>query len=736
MRTLFRLASTATPAEAPFILDPSAGGDASVGDAGVGTTPPGGCACAAVADRSLAPSVAPLAVRAAIALARRRWAARARGASGRTQARPPPARAAAICGRWHGVVLGSALLATSCATSRPRVVVDLITDFAPVVEFARVRTEVLGSRGSTRDRADAPADRSSDYVGGVRVAELGVEAGDHTLRVTLLDAAGRTLVGRSVRVSVRRDIAVTVPIARSCLDVVCPAPGGDGRLTECAGGRCVDPTCRPEAPATCAPPACTADRDCAPMAACAVPRCLSGDCFYADEGACGAAAWCHPVDGCRDRVPLADAGMHDAGSDDAGTGDAGPADAAGMLPDAPVPIDAATPDTTPPVVVIASAPPDPTTSGSASFSFTGTDAGSGIDRFECRIGGEAFAPCTSPYARGGLPDGRHRFEVRAWDRAMNVSAPAAHGWTIDTGGPTIDIAPIADPRPTAYAATASVGFSFSCSDLLGACDLSTTACDVDGIAVACGTTGGSVAVGYTGPFPFGPHVLGVGVRDTLGNAGRATRAFTVTRCAGDLQYPNRTSDGVTRGACCAGLEDTGSWYDPFESFWHPRGDGSCRPGGDYVAREWETVWGPTACGVGDTTAAWLQARGLPGCGSVRGRAACVTSQATAQAYCGTDGGSGTQTPFHARASEGWHPPPSAGCQSGVLSGSLLMRRYGADDVCFGTVDVATSRGSVSATDSCAGGLTRFCRSSPPSPTAAAVPCVCTTVHPYAADGRN
>jgi hypothetical protein len=216
--------------------------------------------------------------------------------------------------------------------------------------------------------------------------------------------------------------------------------------------------------------------------------------------------------------------------------------------------------------------------------------------------------------------------------------------------------------------------------------------------------------------------------------GIATRDFTVTRCARDMQYPNRTSSGFTRGDCCSGLV-VANWQD-FTGPWHPRGDGSCRPMSDFTSRHFETVWGGGDCeGALRTTTEWLQDMGQTGCSSAAGRSACVRTQTEARVYCGTDADSGSgQTPFHGRAGEGWHGAVAAGCESGTMSTSWLMGRYGADAVCFNSVDLASDRGSIPSSESCAAGLTRYCRTNPYD---SAVACVCTTTgHPYADDGRN
>lgn len=637
-----------------------------------------------------------------------------------------------------------------------QLVVDLVTDFAPGEEFASVRVEQLGERGRVVDTRTAAASASEDYVRGARVAELsGIEPGEHTLRVTLLDARGAEVIQRSVRVEVRSSHAVTVLITRTCRAIACPGPRDDPSRTECAGGRCVDPTCRPEEPESCLPPACERDSDCVPMASCAVGRCSFGECFFADEGACGAMRWCDPDVGCRDREVVLDAGTPDAGRSDAGT--CAPRTCAelgfdcGEVIECGAPLSCgvcAPPDTcgggaaanrcgngdgVGPTVTITGGPDDPTRATDATFTFTADDGpGVGVDRTECRLDDGGFAPCTSPHSLSPIDEGTHTVEVRAWDRAGNAGPIASWTWTVDRSAPTIDIAPITDPAPSSYTATASVAFSFTCGDSLTSCALATRSCEIDGAPVSCGASGGTVMAGYTGAYAFGEHTLRVTIEDAAGNSGSASRTFTVTRCASDMQFPSRTSNGVARGGCCAGLVAS-SWYDPFVGIWHPRGDESCRAMSDFDSRNFETIWGGGSCIGGMTTYQWLQARGLPGCASAAGRAACRTSEAEAQHYCGTDGGGGAQTPLHGRASEGWHPAASAGCSGGTISTSVLMERYGAHNVCFNTVDRANDRGSLSSSELCNAGLTRFCRTNPVDP---AVACVCATADPYAGDGRG
>src|SRR5574338_391624 len=101
--------------------------------------------------------------------------------------------------------------------------------------------------------------------------------------------------------------------------------------------------------------------------------------------------------------------------------------------------DSISPDTT-----ITSAPSNPTSSTSASFSFTSTEAGT----FECQLDASGFTACTTPKSYSGLTSGGHTFNVRAIDDAGNVDAtPASFTWTIDTAVPSIVLSTTA-PDPT------------------------------------------------------------------------------------------------------------------------------------------------------------------------------------------------------------------------------------------------------------------------------------------------
>ncbi|HET6656454.1 MAG TPA: Ig-like domain-containing protein [Gaiellaceae bacterium] len=92
-------------------------------------------------------------------------------------------------------------------------------------------------------------------------------------------------------------------------------------------------------------------------------------------------------------------------------------------------------DRTAPNTTIDSNPSDPTSSTSASFSFSSTEGGS---TFACQLDGGGYSACTSPKSYAGpLGQGSHTFTVRATDGAGNTDGtPATYTWTVDSVAPS------------------------------------------------------------------------------------------------------------------------------------------------------------------------------------------------------------------------------------------------------------------------------------------------------------
>ena len=169
-------------------------------------------------------------------------------------------------------------------------------------------------------------------------------------------------------------------------------------------------------------------------------------------------------------------------------------------------------DTVAPETTIASAPPDPSGSGLAVFTFSSSEPGSS---FECMVDTGPFTACTSPSSHS-LADGTHTFQVRARDAAGNADpVPAARTWRIDTLEPDTSIT--AKPRDPINSSDAV--FAFSSSDA--------------GVGFECSLDAGPFATCsspkvYTG-LAQARHTFRVRARDGSGNVDLtpATHAWTV-----------------------------------------------------------------------------------------------------------------------------------------------------------------------------------------------------------------
>lgn len=152
-----------------------------------------------------------------------------------------------------------------------------------------------------------------------------------------------------------------------------------------------------------------------------------------------------------------------------------------------------TPDTTPPDTTITANPTNPSNSPDASFSFTGSDSGSGIEGFECYLDGTVWPNCDNPKVYSGLADGSHTFQVRAIDNANNKDAsPASYTWEINTD----TTAPVITPTVTGTLGnnewyTSDVNVSWSVTDGESAvssqtgCDAVTVSADTAGVTFTC-----------------------------------------------------------------------------------------------------------------------------------------------------------------------------------------------------------------------------------------------------------
>jgi hypothetical protein len=225
--------------------------------------------------------------------------------------------------RWLAALV--VMLGACSDDGGPSLFVDLRTDFAPDVEFQRVRTTLSARPGAPALLIDHEVESGASYLEGRRVADfLDIAPGAVSLVVELVKDNGSVVAERRAAVELRDDLAVTVVITRSCLGIECPGSGDDPGAVACLGGRCVAPECSAEHPEACGPAECDDPTDCGPYPGCVQARCELGSCLaVAMDSLCGAGQVCDRELGCLGGAP--DGGVADGGDAglDAGGGDAG-----------------------------------------------------------------------------------------------------------------------------------------------------------------------------------------------------------------------------------------------------------------------------------------------------------------------------------------------------------------------------------------------------------------------------
>ncbi len=192
-------------------------------------------------------------------------------------------------------------------------------------------------------------------------------------------------------------------------------------------------------------------------------------------------------------------------------------------------------DTAPPDTSITANPPNPTNSTSASFSFTGTDSGTGVASFECKLDAGAFVPCTSPQNYAGLSDGSHTFQVKAIDGIGNVDpTPASYTWTVDTDPPDVTINQAAGQPDPANGMGITIHFTavfnepvtgFTSSDVTVGGTAGATTVVVTQIAPMNGTT---YNVAVSGMTTGGTVTASIGANKATDAAGNGNTASTST----------------------------------------------------------------------------------------------------------------------------------------------------------------------------------------------------------------
>jgi hypothetical protein len=161
------------------------------------------------------------------------------------------------------------------------------------------------------------------------------------------------------------------------------------------------------------------------------------------------------------------------------------------------------------------------------FTFSGTDTGGGLDRFECSLDGASFTTCASPIQFDDLGSGAHKLLVRAVDNVGNQgTTPTSFGWSVDATPPDTTINSANDGNNKTVSnggntTSTSMTFAFSGTDI--GVGLDHFECSIDGASFStCHTP-----LQFT-DLSIGDHSFEIRAQDKVGNKGQMPPVFLWT----------------------------------------------------------------------------------------------------------------------------------------------------------------------------------------------------------------
>ena len=240
-------------------------------------------------------------------------------------------------------------------------------------------------------------------------------------------------------------------------------------------------------------------------------------------------------------------------------------------------------DTAPPDTTITAYPLNPSTSAAPTFSFIGSDTGSGVASFQCSLDNAAVVDCASPQSYSNLADGSHTFQVRAVDSVGNVDpTPASYTWVIDSSPPDTTI----DSHPANPSNNSSPTFAFSGSD--SGSGVAGFRCSLDNAAVAVCTSPQSYS-----NVADGSHTFQVNAVDGAGNVDPTPASYTWTIDATQPSVAINQAAGQADPATGSPINFTVVFAESVTGF----GDGDVTLGGTAGATTAVVSGGPTTYNV-------------------------------------------------------------------------------------------------------------------------------------------
>jgi hypothetical protein len=216
-----------------------------------------------------------------------------------------------------------------------------------------------------------------------------------------------------------------------------------------------------------------------------------------------------------------------------------------------------------PTAIIITKPSNPSTSGTATFTFGAVEANSAVDAgdssasFVCSLDGAAFTSCPPTYIVPGLADGTHTMKVRVVDLSGNdagVGGEDVYTWRVDLIAPVPRV--VTGPGGSASGGTSNsstASFTLNATERDSGIETVTFLCRLDSSTAAfteCNGTGTATPT-FSG-LADGTHTLDVRARDDAGNV---TAEVDTVRWAWTVHALDAGDDSLDAGpADASGLD--------------------------------------------------------------------------------------------------------------------------------------------------------------------------------------
>lgn len=240
-------------------------------------------------------------------------------------------------------------------------------------------------------------------------------------------------------------------------------------------------------------------------------------------------------------------------------------------------------DATPPETTLAPSGPSGTVDGaSATFTFSSESNAA----FDCKLDNGRFELCSSTKTYNDLPDGQHRFEVRATDTSGNTDpTPEVRTWTVDTSPPTLTFD--SGPNGQTFGTGSVQTWTFTAADAGSGVQSVQCSVVVTGSPASYGACSGGNSSHSVPNLPVGSYTMSVRVTDRVGKVVEQSRTFSIVPLLGisDARVSERSSNVYFTVQLSAASQQSVTVN-------YATANGSAKAPADYLARSGTLTFAP------------------------------------------------------------------------------------------------------------------------------------------------